>query len=53
MAQGEMILPAHHRIRPVDLGVLLAGGVTEVPVISKPRVAVLPTGSELVPPGEP
>ena len=41
----------HHRIRPVDLGVLLAGGVTEVPVISKPRVAVLPTGSELVPPG--
>ncbi|SFG03733.1 putative molybdopterin biosynthesis protein [Planifilum fulgidum] len=51
VAQGEMILPAHHRIRPVDLGVLLAGGVTEVPVISKPRVAVLPTGSELVPPG--
>jgi putative molybdopterin biosynthesis protein len=26
VAQGEMILPAHHRIRPVDLGVLLAAG---------------------------
>lgn len=50
VVQGEMILPAHHRIRPVDLGVLLAGGVMEVPVIVKPRVAILPTGSELVPP---
>ena len=52
VARGEMILPAHHRIRPVDLGVLLAGGVTEVPVIAKPRVAIIPTGSELVPPGK-
>ena len=52
VVRGEMILPAHHHIRPVDLGVLLAGGVTEVPVVAKPRVAILPTGSELVPPGK-
>src|SRR5690606_31347614 len=50
VVQGEMILPSRHRIRPVDLGVLLAGGVMEVPVIARPRVAILPTGSELVPP---
>lgn len=50
VVQGEMIVPSHHRIRPVDLGALLAGGVVEVPVIAKPRVAILPTGSELVPP---
>lgn len=48
----EMLLPAFHRIRAVDLGALLSGGVKKLKVLSRPRVAVLPTGSELVPPGE-
>ncbi|HWJ03489.1 MAG TPA: molybdopterin biosynthesis protein, partial [Verrucomicrobiae bacterium] len=48
----EMILPANHRIRPVDLAALYAGGLTEVAVRRRPRVAVLPTGTELVEPGE-
>lgn len=48
---GEMILPQGHSLRPVDLGALLAGGVLELPVIKKPRVAILPTGNELVQPG--
>ena len=30
---------------------LIAGGITEVPVIRRPRVGYIPTGSELVPPG--
>ena len=47
----EMILPEHHVIRPVDVAALIAGGVTEVPVLRKPRVAVIPTGSEVVEPG--
>jgi putative molybdopterin biosynthesis protein len=47
----ELILPANHRIRPVDMGAMLAGGMTEVRVRPKPVVAVLPTGSELVQPG--
>lgn len=47
---GELIVPAHHTLRPVDLGALLAGGVVEVPVIVRPRVAIIPTGTELVPP---
>lgn len=46
----EMIVPGGHRLRPVDLGGLLAGGVTEVPVRRRPRVAILPTGTELVEP---
>lgn len=49
---GEMIVPAFHRLRPVDLGALLAGGVLQVPVLRKPRVAVIPTGTELIPPAE-
>lgn len=48
----EMILPAGHRLRGVDAGALLAGGVTEVAVRKRPRVTVIPTGNELVPPGE-
>lgn len=48
---GEMILPQGHRLRPVDLGALLAGGVLELPVVKRPKVAILPTGNELVQPG--
>ncbi|NHM28472.1 molybdopterin biosynthesis protein [Desulfofundulus sp. TPOSR] len=47
----EMIVPANHRVRPVDIGGLLAGGVTEISVHPRPRVAILPTGTELVEPG--
>jgi len=47
----ELILPENHRIRAVDIGALLAGGHTEVGVRRKPRVVIIPTGSELVEPG--
>ncbi|TCS84531.1 molybdopterin biosynthesis protein [Tepidibacillus fermentans] len=47
---GEMILPIHHKIRPVDQGALLAGGILQVPVIAKPKIAIIPTGTELVKP---
>lgn len=47
----ELILPENHRIRPCDLGALLAGGITRVAVRRRPRVAVIPTGDELVEPG--
>ncbi|MBP1932731.1 molybdopterin biosynthesis protein [Ammoniphilus resinae] len=49
---GEMIVAAHHKLRPVDLGALLAGGNVTVPVIKKPKVAIIPTGTELIPPSE-
>ena len=47
----EMIIPANHRVRPVDLAGLLAGGRTEIPVHPPPKVALIPTGNELVEPG--
>lgn len=50
VVSGEMLLPQGHKIRPVDQGALLAGGVLLVPVVKKPVVAIIPTGSELVPP---
>jgi putative molybdopterin biosynthesis protein len=45
---GEMILPGRHRVRPIDIGVLLSGGITAVEVYAKPRVAIFPTGTEIV-----
>ncbi|MEO1816244.1 MAG: molybdopterin biosynthesis protein [Acetobacterium sp.] len=45
---GELIIPAFHRIRPIDLGALLAGGITEIEVMDKPQVGIIPTGTELV-----
>jgi putative molybdopterin biosynthesis protein len=45
----ELVLPAGHRLRPADLGALAAAGAGPVPVWRKPRVTIIPTGSELVP----
>jgi len=47
---GEMILTGHHLIRPVDVGVLLSAGITEVSVLQKPTVAIFPTGTEIIEP---
>jgi putative molybdopterin biosynthesis protein len=47
----ELILPENHRIRPVDIGAMLAGGHTEVMVRSRPKVIIIPTGTEIVEPG--
>ena len=47
---GEMILPGAVEITPAAIGAMLAGGVMEVEVIAAPRVAVIPTGDEIVPP---
>ncbi len=48
----ELVLPANHRLRPVDLGALAGAGYHSVEVYRKPRVAIIPTGSELVPLGD-
>ncbi len=47
----ELILPENYRVRPVDIGAMLAGGHTEVLVRRKPKVAIIPTGTEIVEPG--
>ena len=49
---GEMLLPGHHRIRPIDMGVLLSGGITRIPVFRCPTVAIFPTGTEIIEPGQ-
>ena len=48
----ESLLPRGHRIRPFDIGALLAAGHVNVAVAARPRVAIIPTGSELIEPGD-
>ena len=48
---GRMVLPAGARVRPFDIGALAGYGITEVAVRSV-SVGIIPTGSELIAPGE-
>lgn len=53
MVATELVLPANHALRPVDLGAIAGCGHAAVRVRRRPRVAIQPTGSELVQPGDP
>jgi putative molybdopterin biosynthesis protein len=46
----EALLPRGHRLRAYDVGALLAAGVLEVAVHRRPRIAIIPTGGEVVEP---
>jgi molybdopterin molybdotransferase len=50
VAQGEAVLPTGHRIRPQDIGGLLAVGILAVEVATPLRVGILSCGDELVAP---
>lgn len=47
---GELLFARGHRLRPQDLGGLAGVGIDEVAVAAQPRLAILATGDELVPP---
>lgn len=49
---SQLVLPEGHFLRPVDLGAIAACGCEKIQVYRKPRVAIIPTGSELIPIGE-
>jgi len=51
MVATELILPANHRLRPQDIGAAAGAGHSQLSVRRKPRVAIQPTGTELVAPG--
>ena len=50
ICMGDMIAPSGTVLTPALCGALLAGGVTQVDVIRRPLVGVIPTGDEIVPP---
>ena len=53
IARGETVLRGGQIVTSREIGVLAAIGRAEVPVFRRPRVAVLSTGQEIVPPGAP
>lgn len=51
IVENQLIIPSRHKIRALDIGALIAGGINEVEVYKKPSVGIIPTGTELVEPG--
>ena len=47
----QLVLPSGHVLRPVDLGAIAGAGFERVKVTKKPKVGIVPTGTELVPIG--
>jgi molybdopterin molybdotransferase/putative molybdopterin biosynthesis protein len=44
----ELLFPQFHVVTPYCVGALLSGGIFKVPVLARPKVLIIPTGSELV-----
>ncbi len=53
MVATQLVLPHGHKLKPVDLGAAAGAGYDTLEVARRPRVAVIPTGTELVYPGDP
>jgi molybdopterin molybdotransferase len=50
---GQVLLGPGQRLRAAEVAVLAAAGVAQVECAQRPRVAILGSGDELVPPGAP
>ncbi len=48
--QGDLVIPAGRVIRPVEIGGLMSFGATQVKVNIKPKVGILSSGDEVIPP---
>jgi molybdenum cofactor synthesis domain-containing protein len=53
MKAGDTAIASGDMLTPSRIGALAAVGCADVDVFAKPRVAILSTGNEVVPPGEP
>ena len=53
VAAGDILIPRGARLGPAEIGLLASVGYESVSVARRPRVAILATGSELLPPGSP
>lgn len=53
VAAGDVLLARGACLGPAEIGLLASVGYERVTVARRPRVAILATGSELVPPGHP
>jgi molybdopterin molybdotransferase len=52
LKKGELVLERGAVIGPAETGLLAAAGLARVPVVRRPKLAVIATGDEIVEPGE-
>jgi len=52
MVATQLVLPHGHVLRPVDLGAAAGCGYSSLGIARQPKVAIIPTGTELVYPGD-
>lgn len=50
VSAGQEVLPAGFKLRPAEIGGLMALGLTRIDVVIKPRVGILSSGDEVVQP---
>ena len=43
-----MILESNHEIKPIDIGALIAGGISKIKCYKKLNVGIIPTGDEII-----
>jgi molybdopterin molybdotransferase len=48
--EGQAVIPRGIRIRPVELGGCMALGITQIRVAVKPKIGIISSGDEVVPP---
>lgn len=50
VTRGQVVIEAGTRLRPAEIGGLMALGITRIAVARRPRVGILSSGDEVVPP---
>jgi len=50
---GDLVIPTGTRLRPAEIGGLMALGITHLSVARQPRVGILSSGDEVIPPEAP
>lgn len=48
IVEGELLFTVNHALRPMDISVLMAAGQLEIEVFKKVRLAIIPTGTEII-----
>jgi molybdopterin molybdotransferase len=51
VAEGQLVISQGTRLRPAEIGGLMALGITEIRVANKVRVGILSSGDEVIPAG--
>ena len=52
VSEGDIMMPRGHSVRAQDVGALAGMGITSIAVVRRPRVAIISSGDEIIPPGE-